>query len=270
MKITDKPTMVRTQDGRVLVRRDLLGQAFLPGQNLLAPDTVATVPGAKYYQPVSEPTPIEDEEMTYLPESVIEPVPRSVVAPERRTAYPGRSEKTRRWQKSMSPEEYLKKKTFERPGFLTLEDQIQTTNPWEGSMLVPGPSGTTATSVIKITSDYDFETVKIMTIGRKLVDQAWANTKNYLVDFKDLATGLPVNNRPVHAENFGGDSTLPLILPVTQFLNRASQIQIEFTNVEPVDTDIYVYFTLLGIRYFYTQALNLTTGIPEEAEYKRL
>ena len=268
-KVMARPTIVQTPDGRVFVKHAGRHPLAPKKVRLLSPDEVSkypTLPGAEDV----EALPAEQGVPTYLPQSVIEPVPRSVVDPTRRTAYPQRSEKTKAMQESMTPQEYLKKKTFERPGFFAIEDPIQTANPWEGSVLLAGPSGTAVVGNLKITSEADFEAVKIMVLGRKFVDQAWLSTKNFLINFKDLASGRDLNNVPIHAENFGGSANEPLILPVTLFMNRNSAVTVEFTNVEPVSTDIYLYYTMLGIKYYYPSALNLTTGIPEEGEWKRM
>ena len=204
-----------------------------------------------------------------VPQSAINPVPRSVIAPERRTVYPQRTEKTARQQKSMTPEEYLRKKTFERPGFFAIEETIETVAPFPGSINLPAVVGTTVTGLIKITQEADFEAVKIMTIGYyESADQVYTATDRYLISFKDLASGRDLNNVPIHAINFAGDSYRPLIFPVTLFLNRNCSIQITFTNLRPEQQ--WIYFTLLGIKYYYPSGLNLTTGIPEAAEYKRI
>jgi len=263
--------LARTRDGRQIrylgVGEHPLGQ---PASKLMSPTALSRIPTAEAYEAPSTPVPAEQGVPTVLSQSVLAQVPRSVIEPQRRTAYPTRTEQTAAMQKSMTPEEYIRKKTFERPAFFAIEDPIQDQNPWEGAVLVAGPSGTAVTGNIKITTEADFECVKIMVIGRKFVDQEWVSTKNFLVNFKDLASGRDFNNVPIFAENFGGDANEPLILPVTLFINRNTAVQVEFINVEPVSTDIYIYFALLGIKYFYPSALNLTTGIPEQIEYKRI
>ncbi|MBD3263628.1 MAG: hypothetical protein GF375_00820 [Candidatus Omnitrophica bacterium] len=184
--------------------------------------------------------------------------------------YPIRTSETEELQRSMSPEQYLRKKTFERPAFYGIQTPLQTTAPWQNSVLVPSPSGTAVTGTFEITSEADFEAVKIMVTGRKLVDQEWLATRNFAITFKDLASGRDLNNVPIFAEHFGGNANEPLIFPVTLFINRNSAVTVDFINLEPVDADIYVYFSLLGIKYYYMDALNLTTGFPEQGEYKRV
>jgi len=256
------PRLVRTRDGRVLVYKGAqhpldgsLGQQVLPGGQYAAPST---------------PSPIAPELSTRLPQSTLAPVPRSVVSPERRVQYPTRTRETEMYQRSMSPEQYLRKKTFERPAFFAIEDAdtLQTAAPWIFSVLVAGPASTAVQGNLKITSEADFEAVKVMVTGRKLVDQEWVATRNFLISFQDLASGRQFNNVPINAEHFGGDANLPLILPVTLFINRNTAVSVQFINNEPVSTDIYVYFSLLGIKYYYRDALNLTTGFPEQGAYK--
>jgi len=203
-----------------------------------------------------------------VPQSAINPVTRSVIAPQRRTVYPQRTEKTAQQQKSMTPEEYLRKKTFERPGFYAIEETIETAAPFPGSVNIPAGVGQTVMTLIKITQEADFEAVKVMTVGYYEEEAVHVETDRYLINFKDLASGRDLNNVPIHAGNFAGDANQPLIFPVTLFLNRNCSIQITFTSLRA--EELWIYFTLLGIKYFYPSGLNLTTGIPEAAEYKRI
>jgi len=249
--------LVKTRDGRVI----MYGSVPHPLQG------IGQLPGEQYASP-SSPSPISPELSARLPQSVLQPVPRSAVDPNRRVEYPVRTRETEVYQRSMTPAEYLRKKTFERPGWYAIQRPVQETAPWQNSVLVAGPSGTAVTGTFEITSEADFEAVKIMLTGRKLVDQEWLATRNFAVNFKDLASGRDLNNVPIFGEHFGGDANEPLIFPVTLFINRNSSVQVQFINLEPVDTDIYIYFSLLGIKYYYRDALNLTTGIPEQGEYK--
>lgn len=230
---------------------------------LLSPDELAKVPAQEYYAQPSVVTPAEEDVPTNMPQSVIQQVPRSIIHPERRTAYPTRSEKTIFQRKSMTPQEYLKKKTFERPGYLALEKNARTTAPYIDSILIPAGAGTEVQSNIQIDGGYDFEVVKVIAIGRLVNGTA---TREFLVFIQDNPTGRYISNLPLHAETFGGNANEPLIFPVTLFWNRNSSISVSLTNLSANDT--YVYVVFVGIRYLYLTAENRTVGVPEEGEYK--
>lgn len=204
------------------------------------------------------------------PYGQMEPLPRSAVRPGRRAGYPLRTKETARMRKGMSPEEYIKKKTFERPGYFSVDRPIQTGAPFPQSHLVAAGVGTGSTGIIEVTAEADFEAVKIMTKGYLDDEQnGYPANLRYLVLMKETATGRDLMNRPINVETAAGNSQLPLILPVTLWINRASTITLQFTNL---NTDaLYVYFTLLGIKYYYRDALNLTSGqVIDDVEYKRL
>jgi hypothetical protein len=234
----------------------------------MSPSEVSPHQTAEYYEAEVGAAPVQPGVPTHLPQSVMhQEIPGSPVL-NRRTAYPQRTEQTRKYRQKLTPAEYIKKKTFERPAYFAIEDPVETNPPFPMSHRVPGPAGNTTQGVIKITQEADFECVKIMSNAFQLVEGVITLVQDYLINFKDLASGRDFNNVPIHVRNFGGNANEPLILPVTLFLNRNSSVVIEFTTL--VAEDIYIYFTLLGIKYYYPDALNLTTGIPEAGNWKHL
>jgi len=201
-------------------------------------------------------------------------IPRRMISSGERGIYPIRSEKVftsgeniqkGRTQMAMTTEEYLRKKTFERPGFYGIDNPLQTTAPYPGSFLLGAGVGVTGTAQIQITAEADFEAVKFMAFG---YTSAKVALTDFLVKITETASGRDLMNQPILCVCLAGTSRLPLILPVTLFINRASQITLSFTNLNAAAQ--YIYFTMLGIKYYYPRALNLTGRTPEDVEYKRL
>jgi hypothetical protein len=201
-------------------------------------------------------------------------IPRRMIHSEERGVYPIRSEKVdmlgeeiiKKGENKMTTAEWLKKKTFERPGFYGIDNPLQTTAPYPGSFLLGAGVGVTGTAQIQITAEADFEAVKIMAFG---FTPAKAALTDFLVKMTETASGRDLMNQPILAVCLAGTSQLPLILPVTLFINRASQITLTFTNLNALAQ--HIYFTLLGIKYYYPRALNLTSrAAAEDIEYKSL
>jgi hypothetical protein len=227
-------------------------------------------------QKKSYPTPPkESEDPRYR--SITGKIPRRMIS-SGRGIYPIRSEKVftsgeniniekgrTEMAVRMTTEEWLKKKTFERPGFYGIDNPLQTTAPYPGSFLLGAGVGVTGTAQIQITAEADFEVVKIMSFGYLVNGTA---VTSFLVKMTETASGRDLMNQPILVTCLAGTSQLPLILPVTLFINRASQITLSFTNLNAAAQ--YIYFTLLGIKYYYPRALNLTGRTPEDVEYKRL
>lgn len=226
--------------------------------------------GQDPFQPVSRPTPPEGGEEQLPQYSELGPVPRRNVSPHRRSIYPTKTEKSIRMRGKLSPEEYIRKKTFERPGYFAIDRPLQSGAPFPQSMQVGAGVGTAQTGIIEVTAEADFEAVKVM--SRAYLDDeqnSYPINTRYLILLKETASGRDLMNQPIHVENLAGDSELPLILPVTLFINRASVVSVQITNLNA--EAIYVYFTLLGIKYYYRDALNLTgSDVVEDVEYKRL
>jgi hypothetical protein len=195
-------------------------------------------------------------------------VPREAVSPERRAAYPLRTKETAAMRKGLSPEEYIKKKTFERPGYYGIDRPLTTGAPFPGSLNVAAGVGQAASGIIEITAEADFEVVKVMSIAFE-DDENLPEITRYLVSMKETGSGRDLMNHPIPIINVAGTSQLPLILPVTLWINRASTVQVTITNLSA--NQLWVYFTLLGIKYYYRDALNLTgSDVVEDVEYKRL
>ena len=140
----------------------------------------------------------------------------------------------------ITAEEYIQLKTFSRPSWLTTDDPYPVIVPANGA--VP--------AIMKITADHDFEVCKIMS----------AQTGDYTVDMRDTSTGRNLMNRPIHVTGIAGNAGLPFVLCTTLFLNRASGLQLTFTDLSGAENTIY--FTMHGVSHLYREALNLTAGLP--------
>lgn len=154
--------------------------------------------------------------------------------------------------------QWKQQKMFVRPFFYTVED-LETTAPLPGAYRVPRTGatatvGTTRTATIKISQGADFEAIKIMCVG---YDASRVPQNHFEIFIKEGGSDRFLMNYPIHMLTMTGTGQMPFILPVSLLVKEAATLTVAFTLTAPVVT--YIYFTLAGAKYFYSELQSLTS-----------
>jgi len=167
-------------------------------------------------------------------------------------------------KKGLSYADWKQVKRFTRPYWYKIERPLELTAPWPMSFRVPRTGGTlavtaTAQGVINITTDADFELIKLT----GLAFDADGNAQNQLlVRLIDTGSGRDLMNRPIHFLNLTGTGQMPFILSNSILLKGGSTFTVEFTLL--VATVTYVYMAFHGVKYFDAELQSITSRTMDE------
>ena len=171
--------------------------------------------------------------------------------------------------KKMNIATWVQSKQFIRPFHYTCEE-LETGDTHPNSFRVPetgaGAANNSRTANIKVDESADFEWVKLTAVA---YDEDGAAQNHFGISFRDSGSDRRMDNFPIHMLTLTGTGQMPYILPCSWLIKRAAILSVTFTLYTATTT--YIYLTLGGVKYYFTELQSITTRPAESwAQGERL